>query len=389
MANNTKIEYLDTTWNPLRVKGGGYHCTKIRSGCKHCWAEKRNMNPFFKWGNGKPFDSTPTEFEVYEKTLRALDHWKKRRRIGVQFMGDLFHEDIPFRLIEDVFGVMALAPQHTFFVLTKRVLRMADFIESSSHGLCVAGAIGDPVENLPPRTWRRVFHKQVVPGWPWPLSNVITGCSISNQPDADEFVPELLRIPGRHWVSVEPGLETIELTYNRFCRAMGWGPPNPPRRGTDPAEDLRRQVSWVLGKPGINPKINFVAMGGETGKGARPMYPPAARSMRDQCAAAGVPFHFKHWGEWMPIAGVYEERECPDQAGVIDGDWPLSEVEKHWGKEIIALEAGGYIPHWEKGNQDRIDCQPSPSAWWMVRVGRRKAGRLLDGREHNDLPEVK
>jgi protein gp37 len=121
----TRIEWADKTWNPIQAvtkgkSGRGYHCTKISPGCDNCYAEATNALR----GNGIPFDSRATAFELVVKTLEAPLHWKKPRRVFVQSMGDLFHEFITLAMVDEVYKIMARCPQHTFMILTKRPMRM-------------------------------------------------------------------------------------------------------------------------------------------------------------------------------------------------------------------------------------------------------------------------
>ena len=115
MANtNTSIEWTDATWSP--VTG----CTKVSAGCKHCYAE--GVAKRF-WGDRKF-----TDVQTHPDRLDAPLRWRKPRRVFVNSMSDLFHEDVPDEFIDRVFAVMALAPQHTFQVLTKRPERMRAWV---------------------------------------------------------------------------------------------------------------------------------------------------------------------------------------------------------------------------------------------------------------------
>ena len=294
---STKIEWCDETINPIQdarkgPSGRGYHCTKCSPGCLNCYAERINKIR----GNGEPFDDLPVEFELIRSELDKLDPWRKPRSVFVQSMGDLFHPDVPQSIIDAIFDAIWRHPLSTFLILTKRANNMTEY-------LCT------PPEEI------------------GLMSNLWRGLTICNQQEADEKLPEFLKIPGKKFLSIEPMLGAVDLSYNRFCGSMGWGPPDPPCRNRGPAELLRGQSKWLLGDG--RKQINAVILGGETGPGARPMNPDWVRSVRDQCEAAGVPFFFKGWGRWRNAAD---------------------------------FKNGKMIP------------------------GSERKGRLLDGREHNDLP---
>lgn len=168
----TKIEWTDESWNPLKVKGGGYHCTKISEGCKNCYAEDFNR----RFGNGVPYDNDPTEFVLDEKVLERPLRWKKPRRVFVCSMCDLFHEQVPLACIKQVYDVMVACPRHTFQVLTKRPERLA---------------------NIEGPRWRK---------------HIWLGVTVENQRYAAERILALLQIPAAvRFVSFEPLLEPIEI----------------------------------------------------------------------------------------------------------------------------------------------------------------------------------
>lgn len=326
MINISKGRYWDLPWS--LVDG----CTPCSPGCDHCWSlamEKR----FHREGRRMMIHDGTGERKMVDITTHPerLDIPVKRRKPTVYAVwNDLMHKDVPSSFIGKTFATIASCQRHTFLILTKRPERMIPFV--------------------------------------WP-DNVWSGLTVCNQEEADEKIPVFLKVPGKKFLSIEPMLEAIDLT-----------PPN--QRGTNCNQD-----DWLEG-------IDLIIVGGETGPGARPMHPDWVRSVRDRCVRRTdmgrpwpLPFFFKGWGEWISIAGCYEERECPDMPGVIDGDWPLSEVEKYQGRnEIIAMERSGAIPHWERGNQWRIEHQPRLDAAWIVRIGRKRAGRRLDGWTHDDLP---
>jgi len=248
----SESKWWDLSWNP--VTG----CTMVSAGCAHCYAKSMHDRFFNKY----PFEKV----EIHPERLSKIDRTKPKV-IFVDSASDLFHEAVPFEFITEVFSVMQRNPLHTFVVLTKRAKRMAEYFKWAR-------------ENNP--EWR-IFY---------PLENVWLGVSAENQEMADERIPLLIQAPAKHrFVSVEPMLGPVDLrkikgefvTYNLVDRSrfdygsdgMGVGAPMP------------KVIEGIVG-------------GGETGSGARVMHLMDARSLRDQCVAAGIDFFFKQWGEWVP-----------------------------------------------------------------------------------------
>ncbi len=307
MGDKTKIEWTDATWNP--VTG----CTQVSPGCDHCYAltlaERFRGTPSHYFENG--FDVTLRPDKL-DQPLR----WTKPRRIFVTSMSDLFHSDVPDEYIARAFAVMALAPQHTFQVLTKRHGRMRSLLPSPAFEDQVRAVSG------------------IETGWDyygtWPLPNVWLGVSVEDQSRADLRIPALMETPAAvRFVSCEPLLGPVTLTHlhshcptHDFAGGFCSGP-CPDRRWPD----------WVI-------------VGGESGRGARPMHPDWARSLRDQCQAAGVAFHFKQWGEWVT------EDQAPEDITLPGISW------SHLG-----------------------DGGPS-----VYKVGKHNAGRELDGRTWDEMP---
>jgi len=154
--------------------------------------------------------------------------------------------------------------------------------------------------------------------------NCWLGVTVEDQKTADERIPALLQIPAAHyWISAEPLLASVD----------------PGLLGTTPK-------TWGHGYETVGDLIEFIAAGGESGPGARPAHPDWFRSIRDQCEAAGVPFMFKQWGEWRPRPDL-KKKPC----GSLLKDWRI------WTDDVV-----------------------------MERVGKKRAGRLLDGVEHMETP---
>jgi protein gp37 len=344
MGGKTGIEWCDATWNPV------VGCSVVSPGCTNCYAMRDAYRKGFnrktpayhgltKSVNGNPIWNGKVAL-ASEATLVAPLKRRKPTAYFVNSMGDLFHEAVPDEWIDRVFAVMALSPQqHTFIVLTKRAKRMRNYFDGE--------AFGGPQARIHDWCYRpeRYFSPAKDPTvgklekWPdrwkgWPLPNVVLGVSAEDQARADERIPDLLATPAaKRIVSAEPLLGPIDFT-----------------RGTyNPGGDF--------------PLLDGVILGGESGPGARPMHPDWARSIRNQCAAASVPFFFKQWGEWTPGENV-EARGTLDVAYFhVDDTWSFRRMTERESQET------------------HRDDEPT-----LYRVGKRRAGRLLDGVEHNDLP---
>jgi len=320
MSSQSHIEWTDATRNP--VTG----CTKVSAGCKHCYAERIS----------KRFGQDFSKIELHPERLDLPLHWRKPRMIFVNSMSDLFHEKVPFEFIDRVFAVMALCPQHTFQVLTKRPERMAQYVghdDLSERIALSACAFGKSCYELSRQTFDfdqdeegKIDHVEAC----MPLPNVWLGTSVEDQKTADERIPHLLSCPAAvRFLSVEPMLGPVNLKpFRPFIAHLGAAGVEC-EHGYDACPICDRGIDWVI-------------CGGESGPGARPMHLDWVRSVRDQCAAAGVPFFFKQWGEWVPT------------------------------NEPLNCKTVEWQPH---GN-------------YSSRVGKKQAGAMLDGREHREWPTV-
>lgn len=247
----TRIEWTDMTWNPIRPVGGGWGCTKISPGCTHCYAETLNR----RFGNRRTF-SGKWEFRLLDQELVKPLHLRKPQRIFVMDMGDLFHEEIPDRLIDRVFDVILQSNRNTYQILTKRPERMCEFLSSASH---------------------------------WPINHVWLGVSAEDQQRANERVPVLLEIPASvHFASCEPLLGPVDLTAIQKAR-------NGYKYDSLRGEDGFWTSSTVRIQSG-KPRLNLVIVGGESGPKARPMHYDWVRGIRDQCHDAGIPLLVKQMG---------------------------------------------------------------------------------------------
>lgn len=366
MADNTHIEWTDATWNPITG------CTLVSEGCRHCYAatlsatrlkhhpSRAGLARINAAGEAKFTGEVRFNVQWLDQPLR----WRKPRRIFVCAHGDLFHESVPDEWIDKVFAVMALCPQHTFQVLTKRPDRMREYVLGAhcdgARRFAVADAAEQIANNFPVwdgngyRLWDGYAGKAwdqkvtaVLTGPQWPMPNVWLGTSIEDQTTADERIPYLLATPSAvRFVSAEPLLGPVDLRTVDPGIACGTWCKN--GCGVSGDNECGRE----------NPRIDWLIVGGESGPHARPMHPDWVRIMRDQCQAAGVPFFFKQWGEWGAV-----EKRLPSQPGDLT-IWP----DGSFG-DGNANENGG-------------------PGWSMRRVGKRAAGRLLDGREWNEMPEA-
>jgi protein gp37 len=279
---------------------------------------------------------------VVEERLTLPLLWKQPRKIFVNSQSDLFHEDVSFAVIDRAFAVMALCPQHTFQILTKRPERMREYMEG---GGIVGGIHG--------RSWRvrEAGHAMKVPigddvNFALPLPNVWLGTSVENQKAADERIPELLATPAAvRFLSCEPLLGPVNIAS--VCT-------DPPNSGLAVTDGFGRFDGEGLSR------LHWVIVGGESGPNTRPMHPDWARSLRDQCQKAAVPFFFKQWGEWAAI-------------GLAD------DVQR---KAVCDLRA------WRWMNFDGGHGFHGRRVYLMRKDGKKRAGRELDGRKWDEFPEV-
>lgn len=275
--NKTTIEWTDVSWNP--VTG----CTAVSDGCKNCYA--RRMAARLRGRYGYPADD-PFRVTLHPDRLGEPGKIKKPSRIFVCSMGDLFHKDVPFEAIREIYAQAYLYPRHIFIVLTKRIERAKEFYRWFTKtprpaGMSKTGFIVQPID-------AREF----------PLSNLWLGVSCENQELADERIPVLLTIPAAvRLVSCEPLLGPID-----FTPYFEWGSAGPP---------------WLSGSGEPFDEQGWVIAGGETGPGARKMDIEWARSLRDQCADSGVPFFFKqHNKKGDRVLDGREWNEWPEQCKI-------------------------------------------------------------------------
>jgi len=307
MSVETAIEWCDSTWNPIRG------CSRVSSGCMNCYAER--VAARFS-GPGQPYEGLATmtpsgprwtgEVRVIEKHLADPLKWTKPRRIFVNSMSDLFHMKLRNGDIDRVFAAMALCPDHTFLILTKRPERMQSYIATPARAMSVSYIMDDP-RRWPElrRRWSEVKYaaERLRRGKDWPLANVWLGISAENQATADQRIPPLLDTPAaRRFVSAEPLLGPIDFSkWITLARAQ--------LIATDGKYDEAKHGAAIQARAFASPDawaLHWIIVGGESGPGARPMDPAWATAIRDQCDTAGVAFFFKQWGGKTPKAGGRE-----------------------------------------------------------------------------------
>lgn len=311
----TKIEWTDATWNPTTG------CTKISPGCANCYIER---TPPMRMA-GRKFEGGKIAIELHEDRLETPMRWREPKRIFVNSMSDLFHEDVPYEYIDRVLAVAAITQRHTYQVLTKRIERMREYF-GENDGLTTPLRIEHQCQLLSGKqgAWAQGLIK-------WPLPNVWLGGSVEDKQRFDERVSLLRQVPAAvRFLSCEPLLGPLEFS------------------------DAGRRSDAIsqLGRKALD-GIDWVIVGGESGPKARPMHPDWVRSIRDQCQALGVPFFFKQWGEWFPFA------------------------QARLAAQADPVPSPNHCSEWLRDS----DGKPS-----YMRAGKKAAGRILDGKTWDQYP---
>lgn len=328
---DSKIEWTDHTFNPW------IGCTKVSPGCANCYAEARDHRwGHDSWGPGKP--RRRTSAANWKQPIAWNRHWNeegmsplgpkgyRRPRVFCASLADWLDDEVPIEWLADLMDLIRRTPNLDWLLLTKRTQAWGERIE-----LVRVHRAKTAIDGTPPSPASTFLIDWCIGR---PPANVWVGATVEDQQRADERIPELLRIPARvRFLSCEPLLGWVALR----------------RKASSAGEIIHATLNGLLdeySRP-VERGIHWVICGGESGPRARPMHPAWARSLRDQCAAARVPFFFKQWGEHVSIP-------APDA-------------------------------RWADGSTVPAGLEPMR----YERVGKKAAGRLLDGREHNEIPEVR
>jgi protein gp37 len=341
MGERTAIEWCDHTFNPW------IGCTEVSAACDHCYARiLAERYGWAKWGAGMPRHKTSLNTWMQPRTWnRKAQKAGVRRRVFCASLADVFDVEVPDAWRLDLMQLIHATPALDWLLLTKRPKVMAEF-----------------------------FQRQPMP------ANVWAGTTVESQKMADLRIPELLKVPARvRFLSVEPLLERVNL--HQYLLGFAGGNPADCACGHDhgftrcpnygrvsPTCHVPKCGCTGFRKQAGGDGLHWIIAGGESGSKARPPHPDWFRSLRDQCAAASVPFLFKQWGEWGPGAGFAAEISARQ---VYRGEIQTLQIE---GSRDIKL----CIP---TRDDDQLG-QPLT----LERFGKKIAGRLLDGVEHNGLP---
>lgn len=341
MGENTKIEWAHHTFNPW------IGCTKVSAACDNCYAENMMDHRYgrVRWGAGETRSRTsPANWRKPLAWDRRCAELGIRERVFCASLADVFDNEVPDEWRDDLFSKLILRTPHLdWLLLTKRPAVARRYLRGMADA---AARYYDDLE------WVRRFEVAPVPGepLPWPIPNVWLGTTVEHQQAAEALIPILLETPAAvRFLSCEPLLGPVDLTRVN------------PGHGMDD-EDALRGCSSDDGTP-LRPALDWVIAGGESGPGARPSHPDWFRSLRDQCVAAGVPFLFKQHGDWVSE----EDFDCTDLMAPQQSD------------------PDDYFPRFEFVDADKL------APGWHVRryawrVGKKRAGRTLDGRTWNEVP---
>ena len=348
MAENTAIEWADHTFNPW------IGCTKVSPACDHCYASVSTPARVMKieWGPGAQRRRTaPSTWEQPKRWNAAHAEFfaqhGRRQRVFCASLADVFDNEVDPAWRRDLFALIEQTPNLDWLLLTKRIGNVKPMM------IDVAASL----------FWMDELGTGALP------SHVRLGATICDQEEADRDITKLMAVrAAKRFLSIEPMLGPVDLTslpMNDTCASECCGK----RR-----IDVVKGASYC-GDTGRDPRdeideaenrIDWVIVGGESGPKARPMHPNWVRSLRDQCNAAGVPFFFKQWGEWVPI-----EVDSP-------GD----------GTRYAVLDDGSErdITTLHRSGRGYYEIHTFADGQQVARVGKEAAGRLLDGREWNEVP---
>lgn len=363
----SNIEWTQKTPNPI------VGCSKISPGCENCYAirmawrlmhsphpavAKKYAGLVKKTNAGNLNWTGKINFDP--RAMRKVISNKTPTLYFVNSMGDLFHPNVPFDKIDLVFAAMGIASWHTFQILTKHTDRMLQWFNHKDTAWKNEGMQGN--ERIRFQTYHEYGESISIENWKWPLPNVMLGTSIENQEQADYRIPFLLQAPAKiRFLSCEPLLGKLNLTpylFNMLEKCPDHGIVKGIARGYGDEYEYSECPECEEIVEAIIEDIDWVIVGGESGPGARPMHPDWARSIRDQCKTADIPFFFKQWGQFTPYTSDFNQ---PDIWISIEG--------KQSDTDLNAITEGG--------------------AWQaMYQVGKKWAGRELDGEFYNEMPRI-
>jgi protein gp37 len=323
MGATSKIEWTDASWNPIRARNRatgkvGWHCTHASEGCRNCYAEGFNA----RLGTGQAYTAQAEKLvEVFadQRVLQDPLKWARARRIFVGSMTDLFADFVGEPMLDQVFSTMLRADHHIYQLLTKRPVRMATYL----HRRMAQDPRGKAAT---------------------PPAHIWVGASAEDQYTLDRRLAVLRATPAAvRFLSLEPLLGPIDRL---------------PLEG-----------------------IDLVIVGGESGRNARPMHPEWVRRIRDICAAAGVAFFFKQWGEWAPICAL---TEAQSERAYFPASQVNPERRRRWRVDQVVMHADGSI---HRGYGPEVYAAGS-GAMLTLRLGKHATGHVLDGRVHQAMPEL-
>jgi protein gp37 len=338
MSKNSKIEWCDHTFNPWEG------CQQIGPGCDNCYAEARNARfgggTAVNWGPGAPRRRTSTAnwcnpLAWDREHAEFFAEHGRRQRVFCASLADVFDNEVPTAWRQDLFDLILATPHLDWLLLTKRIGNASRMLQDISEQ---RGTMMDANDRYRP------------------LPNVWIGATVVNQEEADRDIPKLLAVPAhRRFLSMEPLLGSVDLTpaYLPCPNAVDSLMMDPETGAYECCS--RCDFTGIGNEMGID----WVIVGGESGKNGRPMHPQWARDIRDQCAGAGVPFLFKQWGEWAPTT-------AKPIRGEYTGGGIFMHPNGYWGCQ----------GDWWDGKAEAMD-----------KVGKRGAGRLLDGVTHDGYPD--
>lgn len=333
MAENSKIEWCDHTFNPW------VGCTKISPACDSCYAEgwAKRTGQAALW-HGERRRTSEANWQQPLKWNRQAEREGRRFRVFCASLADVFDNQVPAEWRSDLWTLIDATPHLDWLLLTKRPQNIAKMIETA----------------------RRDLRSQ------WPAPRIWLGTTVENQEEAERRIPALLQVPAAvHFLSCEPLLGRVALID--FLRP----PPALPGRHVSLGNGR-----WIVDADGSHLMwngIGWAITGGESGPGSRPSHPDWFRQLRDQCKAASLPFFFKQHGDWR-------EWDHQPETDEVDADSELADAIAASACNPAWITPDGQVYHRQEDLPDGVPCR------LVERLGKNAAGRLLDGREHNEFP---